>query len=70
MLICQLQFKKTNEKLQQYFELPDQFGLGSGIVGTFSLVNPQYFKRTISTYLLSYFNSDGTDVNVYQTQGV
>ncbi len=27
---------------QQYYELPDEFGAGSGIVGTFSLKNPQY----------------------------
>lgn len=57
---------------QQYYELPDQFGEGSGIVGTLSLSHPQYFARPVSTYQVSDFDSDGTDVNddVYHTQGV
>lgn len=72
-LIAGFDYVKSRVKLnKQYFELPDQFGLGSGIVGTFSLTNPQYFIRPISTYKLSDFDSDGTDVNddVYHTQGV
>lgn len=57
---------------QQYWELPNQFGQGSGIVGTFSLLNPQYFQRPVNTYQPSDFNSDASDVNadVYSTQGV
>lgn len=57
---------------QQYYEMPNQFGAGSGIVGTFSLKNPVYFKRSISTYQVSNFDSDATDVddNIYYTQGV
>jgi len=57
---------------QQYYELPDEFGQGSGVVGTFSLSHPQYFKRPVSSYQVSDFNSDATDVNddVYHTQGV
>ena len=57
---------------QQYWENPNQFGQGSGIVGTFSLLNPQYFQRPVNTYQLSDFNSDASDVNaeVYSTQGI
>lgn len=57
---------------QQYYELPDQFGEGSGIVGTFSLSNPQYFQTPVSTYQLSDYDDDATDVDadVYKTQGV
>ena len=57
---------------QNYYELPNQFGQGNGIVGTFSLKNPQYYKRPVSTYQLSGFDSDGTDVddNIYHTNGV
>ncbi|MHA4808481.1 TonB-dependent siderophore receptor [Flavitalea flava] len=57
---------------QHYFELPDQFGEGSGIVGTFSLLHPQHVQRPVSTYQPSGFDSDGTDVDgsVYHTQGV
>lgn len=66
-------YVKSRVKLeQQYFELPDQFGNGSGVVGTFSLINPQYIARPADTYRLSDFNSDGSDVvdDVYHTQGV
>ena len=57
---------------QKYYELPDQFGEGSGIVGTFSLRNPRYVKRPVNTYQLSDFDSDatGVDGDVYHTQGV
>lgn len=57
---------------QQYFENPDEFGEGSGIVGTFSLTNPQYYQRSPATYQLSYFDNDVSDVDadVYHTQGV
>ncbi len=57
---------------QQYFENPDEFGVGSGIVGTFSLINPQYNQLPPSTYQLSDYNNDATDVDpdIYHTQGV
>ena len=57
---------------QNYFELPDQFGEESGIVGTFSLRNPVYFKRPVNSYQLSDYDSDATEVDgdVYHTQGV
>jgi len=57
---------------QQYFELPDEFGEGNGIVGTLSLKNPQYIKRPVTTYQSSDYDSDATDVDddVYHTQGI
>ena len=57
---------------QQYFENPDEFGIGSGIVGTFGLVNPQYNQLSPSTYQPSDFDNDATDVDAdtYHTQGV
>ena len=57
---------------QNYFELPGQFGEGSGIVGTFSLKNPVYFKRPINSYKVSDYDSDATEVDgdMYHTQGV
>lgn len=57
---------------QHYFELPGQFGQESGIVGTFSLRNPLYFKHAINSYQFSNFNSDatGVDGDAYHTQGV
>ncbi|MFI5139749.1 MAG: TonB-dependent siderophore receptor, partial [Sphingobacteriales bacterium] len=57
---------------QQYYELPGQFGAGSGIVGTFSLKNPQYTTGTVKAYQLSDFENDGSGVDgtVFRTQGV
>jgi iron complex outermembrane receptor protein len=57
---------------QQYYELPDQFGAGNGIVGTFSLKNPKYIQRPVNTYQLSDYDSDGSDVDddVYHSQGI
>jgi iron complex outermembrane receptor protein len=57
---------------QQYYENPDEFGIGSGIVGTFSLTNPQYNQLPPNTYQLSDFNNDASavDPNIYHTQGV
>ena len=56
---------------QQYYELP-QYGSGNGIVGVFSLKNPQYFQRPVSAYQVSSFNNDESDVddNIYHTEGV
>ncbi len=63
--------KSTVALNQQYNELP-QFGIGNGIVGTFSLKNPQYLPQPVNTYQTSDFDNDGTDVDasVYSTQGV
>ena len=41
--------KSTVALNQQYYELP-QFGAGNGIVGTFSLSNPQYLPQQVNSY--------------------
>ncbi|SDP44594.1 iron complex outermembrane recepter protein [Mucilaginibacter sp. OK268] len=64
--------KSTVNIKQNNYELPNQFGLGNGIVGTFSLSNPQYPQPQKGNYQLS--DSDGgvneVDAEVYATQGV
>ena len=57
---------------QKYYEQPAQFGAGSGIVGTFSLKNPQYFARPVSQYMISNYNSFASNVDAgdYNTQGI
>ncbi|HVV54120.1 MAG TPA: TonB-dependent siderophore receptor [Mucilaginibacter sp.] len=57
---------------QQYYELPGEFGQGSGIVGTLSLLNPQYTRRPVAQYQPSGYDDDASDVDddVYHTQGV
>jgi iron complex outermembrane recepter protein len=57
---------------QNYYELPDQFGNGSGIVGTFDLKHPQHSSRPVSTYLLSDFGDENTNVDgtMYHTKGM
>jgi iron complex outermembrane receptor protein len=57
---------------QQYFELPDEFDDGSGIVGTFSLIHPKYVAPNVHDYELSDYDNDATAVDgtVYQTQGI
>jgi iron complex outermembrane receptor protein len=57
---------------QQYFENPAQFGVGSGIVGGFSLTNPQYNQMPPASYKISSFNSSSTNVegSEYETQGI
>jgi iron complex outermembrane receptor protein len=56
---------------QQYYEDPDQYGVGSGIVGVLSLKNPGYIRPQTSKYQPSDFDADETDVddNIYHTQG-
>ena len=46
--------------------------MGSGIVGTFSLKNPRYVQPPLSSYQVSNYDADATDVddNIYHTQGV
>jgi iron complex outermembrane recepter protein len=63
--------KSTVNLNQQYYELPNQFGVGSGTVGTFSLKNPQYGNPPLNSYQVSTYNADATDVNdnIYHTQG-
>ena len=57
---------------QNYYELPNQFGSGSGIVGTFSLKHPIYGNLPTSSYQLSGYSADASAVNpsIYHTQGV
>ncbi len=64
--------KSTVNLDQKYFENPDEFGEGSGIVGTFSLLNPQYNQMPPGTYQPSDFNSDASavDGSQYHTQGI
>ena len=50
-------------------ELPDVFGDGSGIVGTFSLKRPQYFKRPLSSYEMEKDEDEGDAPEAYSTQG-
>ncbi len=72
-LLVGYDFVKSNVNLNQnYYELPNQFGLNSGIVGTFSLTHPVYAKQPTNTYQLSSFDSDASDVDasIYHTQGV
>jgi iron complex outermembrane receptor protein len=56
---------------QQYWELP-QYGVGNGIVGTFSLKNPQYKQQPAGTYQASAYDNDEADVddNLYHTAGL
>lgn len=56
---------------QQYWELP-QYGVGNGIVGTFSLKNPQYLQQPVGTYQVSSYDNDEADVddNIYHTAGL
>ncbi|MDP9041886.1 MAG: TonB-dependent receptor [Bacteroidota bacterium] len=57
---------------RQYLELPGQFGAGSGIVGTFSLADPQYFQRPVKSYQPSVYQNNGSAVNAnaYYTQAI
>ena len=54
-------------------ELPDKFGEGSGIVGTLSLVHPQYFARPVNTYSKSDATAgeeDDDDAAKYFSNGI
>ena len=63
--------KSTVGLNQQYYELP-QYGVGNGIVGTFSLKNPKYLQRPAGIYQVSTFDNDESDVddNIYHTEGI
>ncbi len=62
--------KSSVDLKQQYFEQP-QFGTGKGIVGVFSLTHSQYVPRPVSTYQVSGFDNDESNVdgNIYHTLG-
>lgn len=57
---------------QKYYELPGQFGAGSGIAGTFSIKNPRYVAAQINNYQHSDYESDASNVktSLYHTQGI
>ena len=57
---------------QNYFERPEPFGRGSGIVGTFSLRHPKYISADTKDYQRSSYNSSASNVDgdVYSTQGI
>ena len=54
------------------YELPGEFGEGSGVVGTFSLRQPRYIKRNVDAYQLvvGNDNEEGLDADEYHTQGI
>jgi iron complex outermembrane recepter protein len=71
-LLLGYDYVKSSVKLnQQYYENPDEFGVGSGIVGTFSLTNPVYNQQSPGTYQLSDYDNDASNVDpdIYHTQG-
>lgn len=57
---------------QNRYELPDIYGKGSGVVGTFSLLHPSYPLRSVGNYQLSDESNSSNEVNsdLYNTQGV
>lgn len=57
---------------QWHGELADQFGEGSGIVGTFSLRHPQYPRRPVDIYEHSDDDNEANNLNadIYHTQGI
>ncbi len=63
----------TRTKLQQrYYELPEVFGDGSGIVGTFSLKNPVYAPLNVQAYQLSGSDEEVSNIDAesYHTHGI
>jgi iron complex outermembrane receptor protein len=52
------------------YENADIFGQGSGIVGTFNLLNPQYNQMPVNSYTQSDGGDVDLDVNNYYTQGL
>ncbi len=57
---------------QQYYERPDLYGPGSGIVGGLSLKHPIYRQRSTDKYQASDYDSESSNVEstVYNTQGI
>ncbi len=55
---------------QSHFELPDAFGEGSGVVGTFSLTHPVYPNPPLNTYQLSDFDEGDLNTDQYHTKGL
>jgi len=55
---------------QSSYENPGIFGSGSGIVGTFNLLNPKYIQPPQNSYQLSPNDSSGESIDEYNTQGI
>jgi iron complex outermembrane recepter protein len=55
---------------QSRYENPDIFGKGSGIVGTFNLLYPQYNQEPANNYQLSSQVSGDLSIDHYTTQGI
>ena len=64
--------KSKVELSQNYYEDANRFGVGRGIVGTFSLKNPEYISESIDKYDVANYESDATeiDASIYQTNGL
>ncbi|HVZ57475.1 MAG TPA: TonB-dependent receptor [Chitinophagaceae bacterium] len=64
--------QSTVDLEQRYYERPDLFGTGSGIVGTFSLRHPEYLPRPVDQYALSDYESSKANVEgtAFHTQGL
>ncbi len=70
LLITGYDYISSEVTLNQFNgELPDIFGYGSGIVGTFSLLHPQYFKRPVNLYKASPVTDNGDAPEEYSTEG-
>ncbi len=60
------------EPEQTYFENTPKYSSGSGIVGGFNLLYPNYINRNTSLYTVSKFSTDAAKIEpaVYTTQGL
>jgi iron complex outermembrane receptor protein len=58
------------EIIQTHYENPDVFGTGSGIVGTFNLLHPQYNQKPAGSYSVSTNGSGNIESDNYYTQGI
>ncbi len=68
-LIVGYDYIKSHITLNQSTGETDNFPDGSGIVGTFSLKNPQYFARPVSTYDTEAADDAADAPEAYKTQG-
>ncbi|HEY4935571.1 MAG TPA: TonB-dependent receptor, partial [Puia sp.] len=55
---------------QTHYENPAVFGKGSGIVGTFNLLHPEYNQEPASSYQVSANTGNDEDAENYYTQGI
>ncbi|MBS1598278.1 MAG: TonB-dependent siderophore receptor [Bacteroidetes bacterium] len=72
-LLAGFDYVESEVDLDQWHgELPDEFGDGSGIVGTFSLIHPQYPYRPVNTYhhTDAAVDASGVNADMYHTSGI